>query len=51
MDTPWSELQTLLHCCRCERYLGLNDPGVMGSAWCGECDEAAEVSAEQSPLP
>jgi len=51
MDTPSSQLQTPLHCVRCGCYLGLNDPGVLASAWYGECDEAAEASAEHSPLP
>lgn len=37
MDTPWSQLQTPLHCVRCGCYLGLNDPGVLASAWRGEC--------------
>lgn len=50
MDTSWSQLQAPLHCCGCGRHLGLNAPGVLASAWCGECSEAAEASAEHSPL-
>ena len=39
---PWPQRQTLLHCIGYGCYLGLNDPGVLANACCGECVEEDE---------